>query len=101
MALTKLCAQGVPVAAHTGKGDSVLGLCAAALRAHFCQGPEAILLQANTQAEIYPAFASLNPHGPARADKLYKQWVESWPQMNMQMSWLPWRLRWSFQCKSL
>ena len=55
---------------------SALGLCAEALRRHFCDGPDAVLLRPDMQAKIYPAFAGLDIRGPSRTEQLYQRWVQ-------------------------
>ena len=55
--------------------DSALGRFAAALRAHFCEGPAAVLLQPAVQAAIFPAFACLSGSAQPRTLGHYKAWV--------------------------
>ena len=49
---------------------------AAALRAKFCEGPNAVLLQPAVKAALFPAFASLSSQSQPRTLIHYKAWVE-------------------------
>ena len=55
---------------------SPLGRFAAALRAKFCEGPNAVLLQPAVKAALFPAFASLSSQSQPRTLIHYKAWVE-------------------------
>ena len=73
--LAELRVQGVAECIKLGARRSPLGLCAEALRAHFCAGLDAVLLKPRIRSKIYPAFAGLASNGPARTEALYNQWV--------------------------
>ena len=55
---------------------SPLGLCAVTVRDYFCDGDSAVLLRADVNARIYPAFAVLGVGGPTRTEQLYTRWVQ-------------------------
>ena len=55
--------------------SSPLGLFAAALRAHFCAGSSAKLLQPDVQAALFPAFACLSSPSQPRTLSHYHAWV--------------------------
>jgi hypothetical protein len=56
--------------------NSPIGELAATLRAHFCQGSAAVLLQPAVMARIFPAFACLTSDGKRRTLAHYKAWVQ-------------------------
>ena len=68
-----------PTALHNLGGaaiqNSCLGELAEGLRAYFCQGPGAVLLQPNVMARLFPSFACLSAIGPPRTLLHYKAWV--------------------------
>ena len=74
--LAEVRGLGLAECIKTGVRNSPLGLCAAALRDHFCSGPKAVLLRESIRAKIYPAFAHIVLNGPARTDTLYQRWVD-------------------------
>jgi hypothetical protein len=69
-----------PTTCHTLGGaaiqNSPLGELAAALRASFCQGPSALLLQPAVMGRLFPAFACLTSNGPPRTLVHYRAWVQ-------------------------
>ena len=71
----KLRAQGVAASMQDNIQRSALGLCAEALRAHFCAGPDAVMLKPSIRSKLFPAFAGIVSSGPARTDALYDKWV--------------------------
>ena len=74
--LVELRAKGLAECMTVGARRSALGLCAEALRTHFCDGPDAVLLRPGMRANIYAAFAGLAVNGPVRTEQLYRQWVQ-------------------------
>ena len=73
--MAQLRMEGVAHSVTAGVRRSTLGLCAAALRHHFCRGPTAVLMRADVKNKIYAAFASLAVRGPQRTEQLYERWV--------------------------
>ena len=73
--VAQLRIEGVAHSVIAGVRGSTLGLCAAALRHHFCFGPTAVLMRADVKNKIYPAFASLAVRGPQRTEQIYERWV--------------------------
>ena len=59
-----------------GVRHSALGLCAEALRVHFCGGDSAVMLRADMKDRIFSAFAGLDARGPARTEAAYAKWVK-------------------------
>ena len=73
--VAQLRIEGVAHSVSAGVRRSTLGLCAAALRHHFCSAPTAVLMRADVKNKIYAAFASLAVRGPRRTEQLYERWV--------------------------